>query len=262
MNYPRIVRLHYLLVVGGALFLVLPAPAFAGAMLFFQQQQTTPPDTVGRDTTTNTGPYKPSKYPTGRPIDRFGDPFSNRSSNSPLFPAPPTEVQMEIDTGFNYTIEENIGDMPYRPPSTLTFEEYMQLRRQQMIRDYWKTQSQGLDGESPVSGRSLIPPIYTSPMMDRIFGGSFVNIQPNGFVNLDFGGDLQRVQNPAIPIRAQRQSQFVFDQQINMNVIGKIGEKLEVAANFDSNNSFDFENNFRVEYTGFPEEIIKKIEIG
>lgn len=262
MNYPRIVRLHYLLVVGGALFLVLPAPAFAGAMLFFQQQQTTPPDTVGRDTTSNTGPYKPSKYPTGRPIDRFGDPFSNRSSNSPLFPAPPTEVQMEIDTGFNYTIEENIGDMPYRPPSTLTFEEYMQLRRQQMIRDYWKTQSQGLDGESPVSGRSLIPPIYTSPMMDRIFGGSFVNIQPNGFVNLDFGGDLQRVQNPAIPIRAQRQSQFVFDQQINMNVIGKIGEKLEVAANFDSNNSFDFENNFRVEYTGFPEEIIKKIEIG
>lgn len=262
MTCPQLFRSYYLLlVVGGVIFVALPAPAYAGAMLFLQQQQTTPPDTVGRDTT-RTGSYKSSKFPTGKPADRFGDPFSNKSSSSPLFPAPPTEVQMEIDTGFNYTIQENMGDLQYRPPTTLSFEEYMRLRREQMIRDYWKAQSQGLDGESPVSGRSLIPPIYTSPTLDRIFGGSFVNIQPNGFVNLDFGGDLQRVQNPSIPVRVQRQSQFVFDQQINMNVIGKIGEKLEVAANFDSNNSFDFENNFRVEYTGFPEEIIKKIEIG
>ena len=47
-----------------------------------------------------------------------------------------------------------------------------------------------------------------------------------------------------------------------MNVVGKIGEKLAVTANFDNNNSFDFQNNLKVEYTGFEEEIIKKIEVG
>ncbi len=73
---------------------------------------------------------------------------------------------------------------------------------------------------------------------------------------------IDRTENPSLPIRAQRNSQFNFDQQINMSVVGQVGEKLEITANFDSNNSFDFENNFRVEYTGFEEEIIKKIEVG
>ncbi|EMR04546.1 T9SS outer membrane translocon Sov/SprA [Cesiribacter andamanensis] len=250
-----------MLVAGLILQLALPLSVQAGALFLLQQQPTQARDTVGRDTT-RTGSYQPSKFPTGAPRDRFGDPFSTRRYYSPLFPPPPTQLQLEIDTAFNYTVYENLGDFLYRPPSSLSFEQYQQLRRQQLIREYWQTQSQGLDGESAVSSRSLIPPIYTSPIIDRIFGGSFVNIRPNGFVNLDFGGDFQRVQNPAIPIRAQRQSQFNFDQQINMNVIGQVGEKLEIAANFDSNNSFDFENNFRVEYTGFPEEIIKKVEIG
>ena len=60
----------------------------------------------------------------------------------------------------------------------------------------------------------------------------------------------------------RKQGTFDFDQRIGMNVIGKIGEKLRVTANFDNNTSFDFENDLRVEYTGFEEDIIKKIEIG
>ena len=37
---------------------------------------------------------------------------------------------------------------------------------------------------------------------------------------------------------------------------------MAVRANFDNNNSFDFENDLKVEYTGFEEDIIKKLEIG
>src|SRR5690606_10902012 len=33
-------------------------------------------------------------------------------------------------------------------------------------------------------------------------------------------------------------------------------------ANFDNNNSFDFQNNMKVEYTGFKEDILQKLEIG
>lgn len=263
-NTQKLVFLHVFL----SLFACLAAGE-ANAFVFFQQG--TPADTTNQaaqDTTsqaaqdtTKTG-YEPSKQPTYQPSDRFGDPFSTRGSRSPFYPSPPTQLEVEIDTGFNYTLYENLGDLRYRPITSMSLEEYNEYIRQRTIRDYWKNQSAGLDGESAVSGRSLIPPIYTSPMFDRIFGGSFVNIRPNGFVNLDFGGLVDRVENPSLPIRAQRNSQFNFDQQINMSVVGQVGEKLEVTANFDSNNSFDFENNFRVEYTGFEEEIIKKIEIG
>jgi cell surface protein SprA len=162
----------------------------------------------------------------------------------------------------DYTIYERIGDVNYRPPTEMTFEEFTEYQNKKMLREYWKTRARGLDGESAVSNRGLIPPIYISPIFDKIFGGSYVDLQPTGFVTLDFGGRWQRVDNPSYPIRQQRNGGFEFDQQINMNVIGQIGDKLKVTANFDNNSSFDFENDFRVEYTGYEEDIIQKIEIG
>ncbi len=196
--------------------------------------------------------------------DRYGDPLNYYQSPSPFLLNNPSNYNMnvEVDTGMNYTITEKMGDLDYRPSSTFTFEQYDRLHSQKMYKNYWKDMSSGLDGESAVSGRRLIPPIYISPVFDRIFGGSYVDIRPNGFVTLDFGGKWQRVQNPSIPIRQQKNGGFEFDQQISMNVVGKIGEKMSVTANFDNNNTFDFENDLKVEYTGFEEDIIQKIEIG
>ncbi|NJN41947.1 MAG: cell surface protein SprA [Flammeovirgaceae bacterium] len=122
--------------------------------------------------------------------------------------------------------------------------------------------SKALDGESAVSGRNLTPKIYIGPSMDRIFGGSYVELIPRGFVTLDFGGSWQKISNPSIPISQQRNGGFEFDQQINLSVVGKVGEKLAVTINFDNNNSFDFQNSMKVEYTGFKEDMLKKLEIG
>lgn len=230
---------------------------------FIQLPDTLRTDSVNQDSLDSL-PYRSSKTPTYRQKDRLGDPFSSQQSPSPLLLKDPSglKLDVEIDTGMNYTIYEKIGDINYKPTSTMSFEEFSRIQEEKMIRNYWKTRSLGLDGESAVSGRKLIPPIYISPLFDRIFGGSYVDITPNGFVNLDFGGRWQRLDNPSIPIRQQRNGGFEFDQQISMNVTGKIGEKLSVLANFDNNNSFDFENDLKVEYTGFDEEIIKKIEFG
>lgn len=230
------------------------------------QENPSLPDTVNKDTTRNLG-YRPSLRPTYQMQDRFGDPFSNRLSPSPLFPENPTMLEVvpqldTADTSINYSIYEKMGNIDFRAPTNMNFEQYSRLQDQQIMQDYWKSRSAGLDGESAVSGKRLIPPIYTTPVFDRIFGGSYVDIRPNGFVTLDFGGRFQRIDNPQIPIRQQRNGNFEFDQQISLNVTGKIGDKLAVTANFDNNNSFDFQNNVKVEYTGYEHEIIQKIELG
>ena len=222
-------------------------------------------DTTKADTTNRQLPYQPTRQPTFRPKDRFGDPFSFDLSPSPLLLKDPSGLMLdvEIDTGLNYTIYEKMGDVNFRPTTSMSFEEFSDYQEKKILKDYWKSRSRGLDGESPVSSRSLIPPLYISPVFDRIFGGSRIDIVPSGFVTLDFGSRFERVFNPSIPIRQQRNiTPLEFDQQITMNVVGSIGEKLKVTTNFDNNNSFDFENNFKVEYTGFEEDIIKKIEIG
>ena len=172
------------------------------------------------------------------------------------------KLDVEIDTSGNYTIYEKIGDLNYRPTSSMSLEEFKQYQDRQILREYWQSRARAQDGESAVSGRSLIPKIFISPVLDRIFGGSYVELVPRGFVTLDFGGSFQKINNPSIPIRQQRNGGFEFDQQINMSVVGKVGEKLAITANFDNNNSFDFQNNMKVEYTGFKEDILQKLEIG
>ncbi|NMM48662.1 cell surface protein SprA [Flammeovirgaceae bacterium KN852] len=169
---------------------------------------------------------------------------------------------LDYDTAGTYNVYEQLGRIPYRPPTKLSFDRYNQLQEQQLRKDYFKNKSAGLDGESAVSGRNLIPTLYISPVFDRIFGGSEINIVPNGFITLDLGYRHQRVLNPSIPVRQQRNGTFEFDQQISMNVVGSIGEKMKVTAQFDNNNSFDFQNDLKLEYSGFEEDIIKKIEVG
>ena len=209
-------------------------------------------------------PYEPTRKPTFEAQDRLGDPFANKVWYSPLLFGDPSNLQLgfELDTGLNITLTEKLGAFDYRPPTVMSFEDFDNYQSNQLLKEYWKTRSAIADGESAVSGKRLIPKIYLSPVFDRIFGGSYVEINPRGLVNLDFGGRIQRINNPSIPIRQQKNGGFEFDQQINMNVVGKIGEKLKVTANFDNNNSFDFQNNLKVEFTGFEEDIIKKLEIG
>lgn len=241
------------------------------AWLFFgftqAQAQNVPQDSLSSDSTQAPLPvqeYEKSRQPTYEIKDRPGNSILYPDASSPLILKNPSSMQLdvEVDTSLTYTIDERFGDLYYRPPTNLNFGQYNRLHGNKMRKDYWKEMSSGLDGESAVSGRRLIPPIYISPAFDRIFGGSFVDIRPNGFVMLDFGGRWQRIQNPSIPIRQQKNGGFEFDQQISMNVVGKIGEKLSITADFDNNNSFDFENNLKVEYTGFEEDILQKIEIG
>ncbi len=247
LHKPHLVPVVALLL---AVCAIVPGSAWA------QRQDTTKRDTLKRT-------YNPFR-PSFRPSDRYGDPFSNYTTFSPLFLKDPKSLNLDvqIDTSMNYSINERIGSVNFRPLSSMTFQELSQQQNFLLRKEYWKSKSQALDGESAVSSRNLLPKIYVSPVLDRIFGGSYVEIIPRGNVTLDFGGAWQKIENPTIPIRQQRNGGFEFDQQINLNVTGKIGEKLSVVTNFDNNNSFDFQNNFKVEYTGFKEDVLKKLELG
>ncbi len=255
-------RLYILLLIGSCGLPSLASNSVSNLDFHFVfQQDTIPQDTAQTD---SIKPYVPSFFSPFNPVYRFGDPFANRTSKSAFSLPDPSNLELEIsyDSGFQYTVYEKIGNLNFRPVTTMSFREFDQYNNSQLTEGYWREKSIGLDGESAVSSRRLIPKLYLSPAFDRIFGGSYVDITPTGFINLDFGGTWQNVDNPSIPQRQQRNGGFNFEQQISMNLVGKIGDKLEITANFDNNNTFDFQNNMRIEYTGYDEEIIKKIVIG
>ncbi|HTF05465.1 MAG TPA: cell surface protein SprA, partial [Bacteroidia bacterium] len=207
-------------------------------------------------------------------VDSMAYPFDDQSGLDPLYwdnnaplklndpPNIKTTVTYDPDSNI-YVVEQKIGNVDYRPPTYMTFEEYMYYDVQKSVDDYWKQREHA---ESQAQGRGskgLIPPIkINSEKFDRIFGGGTIDIRPQGSAELIFGVNVNRTDNPALPERQRRISTFEFDEKIQLNVVGKIGEKLKLTTNYNTESTFEFENQMKLEYTGFEDEIIKKIEAG
>ena len=62
--------------------------------------------------------------------------------------------------------------------------------------------------------------------------------------------------------RQRRQTNFDFDEKIQMNVIAKIGDKIEFKVNYNTEATFDFENKLKLKYEGKEDAIIQLIEAG
>src|SRR5690606_5973004 len=52
------------------------------------------------------------------------------------------------------------------------------------------------------------------------------------------------------------------DQRISLSLLGKVGTRLQVTANYDTQSTFDFQNLIKLEYTPTEDDIIQKIEVG
>ena len=160
-----------------------------------------------------------------------------------------------------YSKQDRFGKLNLGGPYIMTFSEYQEYSNISLISDYWKMRSTQRSG-STTSALGL-PKLYIpGKSFDRVFGGNSVDIRPQGSSELIFGLKINRIDNPALPEEQRKTVSFDFQEKIQMNVIGKIGEKLKVTANFNTETTFDFENQMKVEYMGHEDEIIKKIEIG
>ncbi len=172
------------------------------------------------------------------------------------------ETVFEIDeAGTGYYVYERTGGINVRPPSHISMRQYLDWRKNNTIRDHWRERSTGnntISANNPLDFKFAT----NSDALKDIFGGGSVEIRPNGTALLDIGGEFNRSQNPSLPIRQQRTGNLKFDQQIQLNVVGKIGEKLRLNASWDTQATFDFENQLKLEYTGTPNEILQKIEAG
>lgn len=191
--------------------------------------------------------------------DPKGDPFDLKDPS-----IIEKDVQYDPETN-QYIIREKIGSDYFRQPTYMTFEEYINYRAEQQQKDYFARMA-GLGGTGGGLKRDPLGKVDVSrSLVDRLFGGSNVDINPQGNVDVTLGVNYQKVDNPILLARQQNNTIFNFDMNINMNVSGQIGEKLKLNANYNTQATFDFDNQMRLEYDSeaFSEdEIIKKIEAG
>lgn len=202
------------------------------------------------------------------PKERYGDYITEENKN-PFDLNDPNAIEQTIEydpaTG-QYIISEKIGDYYFRPPTYMTFDEYMEYREKKEEQDYFNRLA-GIDTEG--TGLSATDPFaqfdVKNSIIDRLFGGTTVDIRPQGGIDLTFGFDVQRLDNPILTERQRTTGGFDFDMDIQMNVTGKIGEKLNLNTNYNTGATFDFDNQIKLDYNSdaFSEDdILKKIEAG
>ena len=160
-----------------------------------------------------------------------------------------------------YIVQEKVGGLDFGKPQIMSFSEYQEYAQNKSTKDYWDLRSKERGGNQ-TSALGLPKLFIPGKAFDRVFGGNAVDIRPQGSAELIFGLKINRIDNPSLPEEQRKTTSFDFQEKIQMNVIGKIGDKLKVTANFNTETTFDFENQMKVEYTGYEDEIIKKIEIG
>lgn len=172
-----------------------------------------------------------------------------------------TDITYDEKTG-NYNVSQKYGKQDYRNPTYMTLDEYKTYDMEKNIKSYWR-KKMDTEAKEQKEATSLIPKIHVAgEAFDRIFGGNTVDIRPNGSAELILGVNSSKNGNPAIPLRNRRITTFDFNQKIQLNVLGKIGEKLKITTSYNTEATFDFENQMKVEYTGLEDEILQKIELG
>ncbi|KGO88038.1 SprA protein [Flavobacterium rivuli WB 3.3-2 = DSM 21788] len=149
-------------------------------------------------------------------------------------------------------------------PIILTPEQFEELVLRESMRDYYKQKSKAIDGKgTEKQQKDLLPRYYVnSSFFETIFGSNTIDVKPQGSVEMDLGVRYTKQDNPAISPRNRKTFTFDFDQRISMSLQGKVGTRLAVNANYDTESTFAFQNLIKLEYTPTEDDIIQKIEIG
>ena len=168
---------------------------------------------------------------------------------------------MDFDPFTNqYVFRRQVGSIEVRRPGYLSFEEYMDYDMNKAIRSYWVERSK--TGSTDTRSSFLPGLSLGTDALDRIFGTSVVNIQPQGSAELIFGIRIDKNDRPDIMEELRRVTTFDFQEKIQMNITGSIGDKVNLGINYNTEAMFEFENKTKLEYSGKEDEIIKRVEAG
>lgn len=145
---------------------------------------------------------------------------------------------------------------------SMTREEYMEETAKQEKKNYFDQKARSNAGNSGYNNNSKIELIKTPELLDKVFRGGLIDIQPSGSAELTFGGNFNTVRNPQFSARQQKTGQFDFDQKIQLNVNGKIGNALNLGIKYDTDATFDFDNQTKLAWQGKEDQMLKNVELG
>ena len=178
------------------------------------------------------------------------------------------ELKTEVtwDSLTSYTVQQTVKGTSLFIPQVMSFNDYAAQKKEVQKRELARILIQEGKKEEQ-QGRGLLDfslkiPGGENSAFTSIFGKPEVNLRVNGSANMNVGASIQEIEDPAIPEDQQKRVDPTFNQNLQLNIQGSIGDKLTIATDWDTERTFDFQNRLKIAYTGYEDEIIKSIELG
>lgn len=185
---------------------------------------------------------------------------------SPLDQKRPDNLQYQVvynDTIDRYIIGNRMGSTWLSAPIMLTPKEYLAWTEQQQRNSYFRKQNDEIFQAKGKEKFDFSDMHFDLGPAEKIFGPGGIRVKTQGSAELKFGINKKNIDNPSLPIRNRKTTMMDFDEKINLNVNGKVGDKVNMNLNYNTDATFDFDaQNMKLKYDGKEDEIIKLVEAG
>ena len=162
-----------------------------------------------------------------------------------------------------YVIGSKIGDSYLNAPVLMTPEEYRQWSEKRARHDFFRSKEEENVTNEGKDQFDLMDMHFDLGPAEKIFGPGGVRIKTQGTAELKMGATLKNIENPSLPIRNRKTTSFDFDEKINLSLNGKVGDKVNMNLNYNTDATFDFDTqNLKLKFDGKEDEIIKLVEAG
>ena len=186
------------------------------------------------------------------PEDRKGSGAKLKPPNNQNYTA-----EYDPETGL-VTLYQRIGNISVKLPYTMTLEQYNNMKMNESMQKYWDSNT----GEMEQNGRGFTTFRVGGEVFESIFGSNVININSQGLAEVSLGIKNTKIENPTLQERQRNITTFDFKPKIQINLRGSIGERLKLGINYNTESSFEFDNQINIEFAGQEDDILKKVEAG
>ena len=148
-------------------------------------------------------------------------------------------------------------------PLLMTPDEYQKWSLKNSMQAYWRKKNADAFEAEGKNKFDFTDMHFDLGPAEKIFGPGGVQIKTQGSAELKVGINTKKIDNPALAASRRKTVGFDFDQKINLSLNGKVGDKVNLNLNYNTEATFDFDSQMmKLKYDGKEDEIIKLVEAG
>ena len=162
-----------------------------------------------------------------------------------------------------YVIGSKISDSYIAAPVMMTYDEYRKWSERRLMNQFFRKKNDEIYQAKGKEKFDFTDMHFDLGPAEKIFGPGGVRIKTQGTAELKFGATMKNIDNPSLPIRNRKTTTMDFDEKINVSMNGRVGDKVNMNLNYNTDATFDFDaQNMKLKYDGKEDEIVKLIEAG